>query len=343
VEISSSLADWAAATSSAATSSEGNKETESRSRNQNTDDDDNDDDSVAMFTPFTKSTEKKKPNRQSRSKKGASQLTPSSSSSSSSSSPSYSSSRRERQAQRQKEDDVRQAALSSKTSSIRDLLSDNDLNVPTLLNLLTQIVQQFKSPTDQQTTTKTFFQNKSSFDYNLAWVGSDDAICHVGTGLHKVPLARLQDIFLTVGNIGLKSKSWRMMEVIRILGPFPNVRNTLLGQVSDIQKGAFDQDGGGRASIKIRYDSIVDGIGKELNAGAKEDTRFVDLDILFVDEEIIICLVPSSAMVDAGGKTDTASAFGLGEGVEGEGGKNILLFLREDELEEKLELMRVAG
>ena len=38
------------------------------------------------------------------------------------------------------------------------------------------------------------------------------------------------------GNIGLKAKRWREIEVIQILGRFPNVRNTLLGQVMVIQK-----------------------------------------------------------------------------------------------------------
>ena len=98
--------------------------------------------------------------------------------------------------------------------------------------------------------TKRFFTSKASvsLDYTLAWVGSDDAICHVGTGLHKVPLARLQDIFLTVGNVGVTNNAWRMMEVIRILGPFPNVRNTLLGSVTDVSKGTD----AGATGIRIR-------------------------------------------------------------------------------------------
>ena len=53
--------------------------------------------------------------------------------------------------------------------------------------------------------------------YRLAWVGSDAAICHVGTSLHKVPLARLQEMYLLLGY-----GKWELLEVIRILGPFPN-------------------------------------------------------------------------------------------------------------------------
>lgn len=325
MEISTSLADWAAASSS----SDGGKTADSRPGNRGTDEDAADagtEDPAASFTPFT-------PGRQPRSKKGKSQLTASS----------PPSPRRERQARRQKEDGIRRTALTAQISSVRDLLSENDLSVPTLLSSLSRIVREFGAPDDperRRSEARTFFQTGSALDYTLAWVGSDDAICHVGTGLHNVPLARLQDIFLTVGNIGLKGGSWRMMEVIRILGPFPNVRNTLLGQVADVRKGPSmgDQSHGGRTGIQVRYDSIVDGVGKELNAGKQEDTRFVDLDVLFVDEEIIVCLVPSSDTVDGD------DALGLGAGAAaGKDGKNVLLFLKEDELEEKLELMRVAG
>ena len=56
-------------------------------------------------------------------------------------------------------------------------------------------------------------------------MGSDVAICHVGTGLHKVPLARLQEVFLSC----LGRNRLEVLEVIRILGPFPNVKNVLQG------------------------------------------------------------------------------------------------------------------
>merc|ERR1712157_511157 len=78
----------------------------------------------------------------------------------------------------------------------------------------------------------------------LLWVGSDDSICHVGTSLHNVPLARLQEIFLTLTN-----RNVELYEVIRILGPFPNVKNTLRGTVS---------------KSKITYTSMIDGTGKEI-------------------------------------------------------------------------------
>lgn len=333
VAISSSLADWAASSSS-------DKQNPSPppSVNRVSDDVEEADNDPSSFAPFT-SMKTTTSSRQNRSKKVRSQLT--------ATTPTPSSPRRERQAQRQKTDTERQAALSSVVTSIRDLLGEKSLEVPALLALVARIVEGFG--TSDGTTVASFFRTKTTYDYTLAWAGSDEAICHVGTGLHKVPLARLQDIFVTVGNIGLKSKSWRMMEVIRILGPFPNVRNTLLGQVTEFQKisgsggggiGADLSNDGQQTRIKIRYDSIVDGIGKQLNAGKDGDMRFVDLNVLYANEEVIICVVPPSSddkkTVDTSADDEKIDALG-------EGGKNVLLFLKEDELEDKLEMMRVAG
>jgi hypothetical protein len=67
-------------------------------------------------------------------------------------------------------------------------------------------------------------------------VGSEDAISHIGTGLHKVPLARLQEVFLSALGTTTSKKSNKnnnnknrieLSEVIRLLGPFPNVKRTL--------------------------------------------------------------------------------------------------------------------
>ena len=196
---------------------------------------------------------------------------------------------------------------------------------------------------------------ESAKDYNLAWVGSDDAICHVGTGLHKVPLARLQDVFLTIGRGGSgESKTVRLMEVISILGPFPNVRNTLQGSVVDIKsmedgmmgttttttstsatntRGVAKKD-----TIRIMYDSMMDGLGKEINAGRDDNLRYVDLEIVFCDEKALVCVVPR---ISSNGNGDDNDA--NGDVVDfGENGKNVLLFLKEDDLDLKLEGLRAA-
>ena len=209
------------------------------------------------------------------------------------------------------------------------LITSNNIPVPVLLQQI-QSLTQLASPL----TLKTIF-NSSAKDYKLAWVGSDDAICHVGTGLHKVPLARLQEIFLTVGrdvNSG-KSKTVRLMEVISILGPFPNVRNTLQGEVVNqkTQESAKKEDPLRKDSIRIMYDSMMDGLGKEIGAGTDDNLRYVDLDVVFADARALVCVVPSD------GDGDTNS-----DGVFSEDGKNVLLFLKEDDLNYRLEELRAA-
>eukprot|EP00550_Attheya_septentrionalis_P003774 CAMPEP_0198282488 /NCGR_PEP_ID=MMETSP1449-20131203/2288_1 /TAXON_ID=420275 /ORGANISM="Attheya septentrionalis, Strain CCMP2084" /LENGTH=365 /DNA_ID=CAMNT_0043978753 /DNA_START=54 /DNA_END=1151 /DNA_ORIENTATION=- len=151
-------------------------------------------------------------------------------------------------------------------------------------------------------------------DYRMAWVGSDDAVCHVGTGLHKVPLARLQDVFMTVGKNRVE-----VFEVIRILGPFPNVRNTLSGDVA-MSKG----------QLQFSYDMMMDGLGKQLEAGTDDNVRKLKLNILFADSNAIVATVPNK---DAKA-TDV-------DDLMGENGANVLLFVREPELETKLEILRV--
>lgn len=145
-------------------------------------------------------------------------------------------------------------------------------------------------------------------NYRLAWVGSDDAICHLGTGLHKVPLARLQELFLTVGRNRLTC-----LEVVRIIGPFPNVKNTLIGTPS--LKGD---------DLKICYTSMIDGTGKEILAGKEENKRIVDLKVLFGSRDALLCRVP--------GEEDAFR----------DEGKDLLVFVRENDLDTKLETLRVA-
>jgi len=263
-------------------------------------------DDSASFKPFTEKDSKKKNNK---------------------------SSRRERQAQKQMQQTQQNLQIRKVISSIEEMIGTNNFQVQELLELVSKVIQMGETGSASETkssSVKSLFQSKNEINYNLAWVGSDDAICHIGTGLHKVPLARLQDIFLTVGgsrkriaspqsNGNLKPSksfgSWDMYEVISILGPFPNVRNTLQGSIIELSQ----------SNMKIEYDSIIDGTGKEVKAGTSDDVRQVDLNILFADENIIVCEAP----------TDDDEFMS-------NNGKNVLVFLKEDEMEEKLGAMRVA-
>mmetsp|Transcript_2712 Transcript_2712/g.5820 ORF Transcript_2712/g.5820 Transcript_2712/m.5820 type:complete len:394 (+) Transcript_2712:198-1379(+) len=153
-------------------------------------------------------------------------------------------------------------------------------------------------------------------DYRMVWAGSDDAICHLGTGLHNVPLARLEEIFLTLGKKRIEVK-----EVIRILGPFPNVRNTLKGDAT-IPKNAGSR-------LHVEYDSMIDGTGKQIQAGSQDNARALDLDILFADESAIVCAIPRQDGEEEGNAM-------------GENGYKVLFFSAEEAMNVKLEMLRVA-
>ncbi|KAL3798928.1 hypothetical protein ACHAW5_001655 [Stephanodiscus triporus] len=183
---------------------------------------------------------------------------------------------------------------------------------------------------------------KTTSSYRLAWVGSDAAVCHVGTSLHKVPLARLQEVYLSLGGgggVGINRNRWELFEVIRILGPFPNVRNTLRGNVVGLTKSGMNEEREG-VRMDIAYTSMIDGTGKELLASSggsgggkgKGDggAKHVNLDVWFANDRAIVCTVPPSDEDDGGGDP------------LGGNGSKILYFVAVDDLEGELEKLRAA-
>lgn len=173
-------------------------------------------------------------------------------------------------------------------------------------------------------------KDETSPCYRLAWVGSDDAICHIGTSLHKVPLARLQEVFLTLGY-----NRWDLYEVIRIIGPFPNVRNTLKGDVKlrKLKSSSSDENNREGVRMEISYTSMIDGTGKEILAGKEDNIKYVNLDVWFANEKVIVCTVPSENDDDDG--LDGEDPF-MGDG------SNVLFFVGEENLDEQLEKLRAA-
>ena len=107
-----------------------------------------------------------------------------------------------------------------------------------------------------------------------------------------------------------------ILEVISLIGPFPNVKNILQGttKVSTGQEGS---------EVQIVMERMVDGTGKEIKA---DEVRRVDLEVAFCDERAIVVLMPNE---------DNENAKPLDDN-----GKRVLLFVREDELDEKLEGLR---
>mmetsp|Transcript_1698 Transcript_1698/g.3864 ORF Transcript_1698/g.3864 Transcript_1698/m.3864 type:complete len:425 (-) Transcript_1698:234-1508(-) len=165
---------------------------------------------------------------------------------------------------------------------------------------------------------------RPQYNFRLAWVGSDEALCHIGTGLHKVPLARMQEVFLCC----LGRNRIEFLEVISITGPFPNIRNTLQGETKIMKGGGISDGNSNMEKLRIDVDSMTDGTGKELLPPG-EKSRIVDLDVYFSDERAIVAVVPPSEDDD---DTDPLRM----------DGQNVLVFVREDEMDDKLDSLRVS-
>ena len=232
--------------------------------------------------------------------------------------------RKERQAERRAEEVERQRLVENTVDDLLDIFDPLDeegqskkqrkveFDMPTVLNKIQLLID---NP-NPNTGLKGLTSGQKLRDYRMVWAGSDDAICHLGTGLHNVPLARLEEVFLTLGKKRIEVK-----EVIRIIGPFPNVRNTLKGDVTLPKSGGTS---GAASKMKVEYDSMIDGTGKQILAGSEQNKKALDLDVLFADENAIVCAVPSE------------------EGGVGEQGSKVLFFAAEDAMNVKLEMLRVA-
>lgn len=235
--------------------------------------------------------------------------------------------------------DTQAARANELLEDITGMLNVTNCDVPRLVSRIAMLVDLHASSSNDLVLLPTLKSILSSRPdnkekkrpaYRLAWVGSDAAICHVGTSLHKVPLARLQEMYLLLGY-----GRWELLEVIRILGPFPNVRNTLQG---DVQAKKRDRTEGSRegAMLRVKYASMIDGTGKQLLAG--NDVKTVDLDVWYASAQALVCTVSRGTGREdglGGGKDDD------GEPLAGDGA-DILLFVAEDDVDEQLEKLRAA-
>lgn len=235
--------------------------------------------------------------------------------------------------------------IDSLLDQIDDLLQTNNLDRVELVSYISSLVNVGRLSANKNDqvllpTLKSIVSTKSKTSeeqlpsYRLAWVGSDSAICHVGTSLHKVPLARLQEVFLSLGY-----NRWELFEVIRILGPFPTVRNTLRGDVKLTKLPSLVTQQLNREGVRmqISYNSMVDGTGKEILAGKADNIKYVNLDIWFANEKVIVATVPPSV------EDQDGSPYGGYEEDPLKGdGSNVLFFVGEENLEEQLEKLRAA-
>jgi len=91
-------------------------------------------------------------------------------------------------------------------------------------------------------------------DWKLLWAKSDEGLGELGTGLWRVPLARLEDIFVSFDS----GNRVRTTEIIRVIGPFPNVKNSMRGTWTS-KKGR----------LEMTYTKVVEGLGKELTGNKR--------------------------------------------------------------------------
>lgn len=235
---------------------------------------------------------------------------------------------------KQSVDTLRKALVTGLVEQIQEVLeesSENNKKTTDMNDILAPLRQLMALP-NANNNLRQLLAGTNRNDYRLTWVGSDAAICHMGTGLHKVPLARLQEVFLScIGKSRLE-----LLEVIRIIGPFPNVRNTLEGAAKIGKRGliygsaAGSSDGAEKTvtQLSITYDSMIDGTGKQLTAGMDDNVRTLEVHIAFADENAIVAVVPRD---DGSVREDPFK----------DNGANILFFAKEEILEGKLEALRV--
>jgi len=102
--------------------------------------------------------------------------------------------RRTRQAQRQKEENQMRQKTQNIISDLEELLDvDSTRDIGSILGKIGALTDLNHGKEDNVISSmKTLCAGQKRRDYTMIWAGSDDAICHLGTGLHKVPLARLQ-------------------------------------------------------------------------------------------------------------------------------------------------------
>lgn len=243
--------------------------------------------------------------------------------------------RRLKQTQRSQLEDSQRQEIGVAVEALQTILQGKN-NLPDILTAIRNLLQLTPLTTSPKSiltgTSSTKDKNKKNF--RLAWVGSDEAICHIGTGLHKVPLARLQEVFWCCCS-SKASNRFELLEVISILGPFPNVRNTLQGswKVVNTNGSSTSSSSLSMANLQITMDSMVDGTGKELLAGTEENIRKVSMDLAFWDERVLVMVVPTSTT----NNDDDITRDPLDDN-----GSNVLVFLQEPQLDEKLDALRVS-
>lgn len=125
-------------------------------------------------------------------------------------------------------------------------------------------------------------------DWKLAFVDSAEAIHEVGSGLGKLPGSSILDLFASFDASG----AVKVQEVVRVVGPFPNVRNELSGTWEYSEKAAgFEGDSVSEPRLRCTYNEMVDGRNKRTTAATGFKVKTVELDVQYVDRDVLVVFV----------------------------------------------------
>ena len=130
-------------------------------------------------------------------------------------------------------------------------------------------------------------------DWKLVFVDSAEAIHQVGSGLGKLPGSSIEDLFATFDVKG----TVKIQEVVRVVGPFPTVRNELSGTWEYKDKSAgFTGDSITEPVLECTYTEMVDGRNKKttLETGFKQ--KSVQLDVQYADPDVLIAFIQNDGL-----------------------------------------------
>jgi len=105
-----------------------------------------------------------------------------------------SSERRKKQSARKSEEKARSRRIEELVRQVNEGLEGEtkDLFGSVLVEPLSALLDMQRTNNNDFNSFRQLTASSATTNYRLAWVGSDDALCHVCTGLHKIALARLQ-------------------------------------------------------------------------------------------------------------------------------------------------------
>lgn len=121
-------------------------------------------------------------------------------------------------------------------------------------------------------------------DWKLAFVNKAECLDEFGTGLGKLPGTSILDMFVSFDSSG----KVKLTEVCRVVGPFPNVKNELMGEWT-YSEGAvgFNKDAAANG-LRSTYSAMLDGRNKMTDANTGFRVRTVASDVKYVDQDVMV-------------------------------------------------------